>query len=86
MIKKRIIPVLLVEEGRLVQTKSFNNRVYLGDPINTVNIFNQKEVDEIIVLDIAASRLNTGANINLVKSLCSECFMPVAYGGGDQLT
>jgi len=82
MIKKRIIPVLLVEEARLVQTKKFNQKVYLGDPINTINIFNQKEVDEIIVLDIAASRLNTGANINLVKSLCNECFMPVAYGGG----
>lgn len=82
MIKKRIIPVLLVEEGRLVQTKKFSTRVYLGDPINTINIFNQKEVDEIIVLDITASRLNKGANVNLVKSLCNECFMPVAYGGG----
>ena len=82
MIKKRIIPVLLVEEGRLIQTKTFRESVYLGDPINTINIFNQKEVDEIIVLDIAASRLNTGANISLIKSLCSECFMPVAYGGG----
>ncbi len=82
MIKKRIIPVLLVEEGCLVQTKKFSKRVYLGDPINTIYIFNQKEVDEIIVLDIAASRLNTGANVDLVKSLCNECFMPVAYGGG----
>lgn len=82
MIIKRIIPILLVENGRLVQTKTFSDRVYLGDPINTISIFNQKEVDEIIVLDISASRLKTGANVNLVKSLCSECFMPVAYGGG----
>ncbi len=82
MNQKRIIPVLLVDDGCLVKTKSFQDKVYLGDPINTINIFNEKEVDEVIVLDISATKSKSGANFDLVESLCSECFMPLAYGGG----
>ncbi len=79
---KRVIPVLLVDGARLVKTKQFGAQVYLGDPINTLNIFNEKEVDEIIVLDISASRENRGVNFEFVKNICDECFMPLAYGGG----
>jgi len=82
VIKIRVIPVLLVEYGRLVKTRQFKNPVYLGDPINTVNIFNQKEVDELIFLDISRSRKGEGPNYQLIKSLAKECFMPFAYGGG----
>ncbi|MFN0161671.1 MAG: AglZ/HisF2 family acetamidino modification protein [Burkholderiales bacterium] len=77
-----MIPCLLVERGRLVKTVRFGNPTYIGDPINAVRIFNDKEVDELIVLDIGASRDGQAADLGLLRELASECFMPLAYGGG----
>jgi cyclase len=82
MVSKRIIPVLLLEDNYLVKTKQFKNPVYLGDPINAVKIYNEKEVDEIIIIDIKASSEKRGINFDLISEIASECFMPLAYGGG----
>ena len=81
-LKNRIIPLLLIHEGGLVKTVKFKNPKYIGDPINAIRIFNDKEVDEIIVLDIEASKNKKEPNYNLIKKFASECFMPVCYGGG----
>jgi len=77
-----VIPVLLLKESGLVKTVKFSNARYIGDPLNAVRIFNEKEVDELVVLDIDASLNSVGPNFDLVKELASECFMPLAYGGG----
>jgi imidazole glycerol-phosphate synthase subunit HisF len=82
MVFKRIIPVLLFKNDGLVKTVKFKKPNYIGDPINAVKIFNEKEVDEIIILDIDASKNNQGPNFDLLNSLASECFMPLTYGGG----
>ena len=79
---KRIIPVLLVQDGRLVKTRLFSDGIYLGDPINTITIFNEKEVDEIIVLDITSSKKGLGPNFEMIRCVYDECFIPLAYGGG----
>jgi imidazole glycerol-phosphate synthase subunit HisF len=78
----RVIPVLLLQHQKLVKTTQFKSPSYVGDPINTLKIFNEKEVDELVILDINATRLNEGPDISFVKSLTSECFMPLGYGGG----
>ncbi len=81
--RPRVIPVLLIDEGnRLVKTRCFRNPVYLGDPHNAVRIFNEKEVDEIIFLDICKSRNKRPPDIEYLKKLAGECFMPACYGGG----
>lgn len=82
MIKTRVIPILLIKENELVKTVKFNKPNYIGDPINTIKIFNDKGADEILVLDIMATTNNKGTNFSLVKSIASECFMPLTYGGG----
>lgn len=82
MLKKRLIPLLLLHENGLVKTTRFGNPSYVGDPINTIHIFNEKEVDELIVLDISASKNSRGPNFKLIEKLASECFMPLSYGGG----
>jgi len=82
MRRVRIIPALLMENGGLVKTIGFNERKYVGDPINTVKILNDKEVDEVVLLDIGASKNSTSPNIDLITEIASECFMPLAYGGG----
>lgn len=82
MLKSRVIPVLLLKEGGLVKTVKFSNPKYVGDPINAVKIFNDKEVDELIFLDIDASKENRGPNFDVIEDLADECFMPFAYGGG----
>lgn len=79
---KRIIPVLLIKDGGLVKSIKFKNYRYVGDPINAVKIFNEKEVDEIVILDIDATKEKRSPNFNLIKELASEAFMPLAYGGG----
>lgn len=81
MLKKRIIPILLLENNKLVKTINFKNPKYIGDPINAVKIFNEKTVDELVVLDIDASRTNQ-INFQLIKNLAGECRMPFTYGGG----
>lgn len=82
MIVNRIIPTLLLSKGRIVKGKNFKNHKYVGDPTNIVKIFNDKEVDELIVLDIDASRCNTPPDFEFTKLLSEECFMPLCYGGG----
>jgi len=82
MLYPRIIPCLLVKAKGLVKTVNFKNPKYVGDPINAVRIFNEKEVDELIVLDIDATLEKTEPDYNLIESLAMECRMPLCYGGG----
>lgn len=82
MLRNRVIPVLLVKDHGLVKTTKFENPQYVGDPINAIRIFNEKEVDELALLDISATPGNHGPNLELVEDVASECFMPLAYGGG----
>lgn len=82
MLKHRVIPCLLIHNGGLVKTKKFSNPRYVGDPINAIRIFNDKEVDELILLDISASKENREPNYELIEQLAGECFMPLCYGGG----
>lgn len=82
MLQTRVIPCLLLKDDGLVKTIKFKNPAYIGDPINTVRIFNEKEVDELIFLDIQASVLNSEPNYKLLAEIANECFMPLAYGGG----
>ncbi len=78
----RVIPVLQVQNGGLVKTIKFKKPQYIGDPVNAVKIFNEKEVDELVLLDIEATKLNKEPNFYLIEEVASECFMPLAYGGG----
>jgi len=82
MLRTRVIPCLLLKNDGLVKTLKFANPKYVGDPINAIRIFNDKEVDELIVLDIAASRERREPNYELIEHFAGECFMPLAYGGG----
>ena len=82
MLQARIIPCLLLHRGGLVKTESFKKPRYVGDPINAVKIFNEKEVDELIILDIDATVENHGPDYYLLEDIVSEAFMPVCYGGG----
>ena len=82
MLLKRFIPCLLLKENGLVKTVNFKNPSYVGDPINTVRIFNEKEVDELVFLDIEATPKKKEPNYKLLGEIANECFMPLAYGGG----
>ena len=82
MLRSRIIPCLLIHNKGLVKTVKFKEPKYVGDPINAVKIFNEKEVDELIVLDIDATKDNRGPNLKMIKNLADECRMPLCYGGG----
>lgn len=82
MLLPRVIPCLLLRNGGLVKTKRFANAQYVGDPRNVVKIFNEKEVDELLILDITATPERRAPNIGLIREIVSEAFMPVAYGGG----
>lgn len=82
MRRVRIIPVLTLQNERLVKTFRFKNPTYIGDPINAVKIFNEKEVDEIVILDITATKEKREPNYNKIEEIASEAFMPFAYGGG----
>lgn len=82
MLKHRVIPTLLLKQGGLVKTTKFKKPVYVGDPINAVRIFNEKEVDELIVLDIDANKEGKSPDYSLIGKIAGECFMPFAYGGG----
>ena len=76
------MPSLLLEGGRLVKTTRFEGASYVGDPVNAVRIFNEKEVDELVLLDISAREGGKGPDFALLRDISSECFMPLAYGGG----
>jgi cyclase len=78
----RIIPILLLNNNGLYKGIKFKNHKYLGDPINIVKIFNEKEVDELVLFDIKASLENRDPNFIMLKDIATECFMPLAYGGG----
>jgi len=82
MLRPRITPSLLVKNGGLVKTVNFGNPKYVGDPINAVKIFNEKEVDEIMVADIDASVHGKPPDYKLIRNLAAECRMPLCYGGG----
>ena len=82
MKRVRVIPVLLIQKEGLVKSVRFKNHKYVGDPINAIRIFNEKEVDEIIILDIGATAEKRPPNVQKVKSLAGEAFMPFGYGGG----
>lgn len=82
MLRSRIIPCLLVHDGGLVKTQRFKAPKYVGDPINAVKIFNEKEADELIVLDIDASVKGESPDYGLIGKLAVECRMPLCYGGG----
>ncbi|PLK27158.1 AglZ/HisF2 family acetamidino modification protein [Novosphingobium sp. TH158] len=82
MLRTRVIPCLLLRNRGLVKTIGFRQPKYVGDPINSVKIFNEKEVDELVLLDIAASRMDALPDEDLLADIVSEAFMPIAYGGG----
>lgn len=82
MLRPRIIPCLLVHNGGLVKTVGFEQPKYVGDPINAVRIFNEKEADELMVLDIDATVKQADPNLRLIAQFAAECRMPLCYGGG----
>ncbi len=82
MLIPRVIPSLLLIEESFVKTTKFRSPVYLGDPINVINLFNRFEVDEIALMDIRATLNNSGPNFALIEQLASECWVPLTYGGG----
>lgn len=82
MLRTRVIPVLLLKNAGLVKTRKFKEPKYVGDPINAVRIFNDKEVDELVFLDISATPQKKEPNFELIKDIATEAFMPFAYGGG----
>ena len=82
MLRPRVIPCLLVHEGGLVKTVGFKAPKYVGDPINAVKIFNEKEADELVVLDIDATVNGAEPNYKMIANLAAECRMPLCYGGG----
>jgi cyclase len=82
MLSLRVIPVLLLRNKGLVKTIGFSEYKYIGDPINAVKIFNDKEVDELVFLDIDASKTGAEPKYELISEIASECFMPLGYGGG----
>ena len=86
MLRPRIIPSLLLHNGGLIKTVRFREPKYVGDPLNAVRIFNEKEVDELIVLDINASTQGNEPDYELIANLAGECRMPLSYGGGVKTT
>ncbi len=82
MLNPRLIPCLLLHEGGVVKTVNFKNPNYIGDPLNAVKIFNEKEVDELIIIDIDATVQSKSPNYKLIEKLAAECRMPISYAGG----
>jgi cyclase len=82
VLRTRIIPTLLLRNESLVKTVRFGKFTYVGDPANTVRIFNELEVDELLFLDITASRERRSPNLKVLADIADECFMPLSYGGG----
>lgn len=82
MLQTRVIPALLLRDDALVKTVRFDKPGYIGDPVNTVRIFNELEVDELVFLDITATNENRTPNLRILHEIADECFMPLGYGGG----
>ena len=83
-LRHRVIPLLLLKDGGLYKTTRFAKPSYVGDPINAVKIFNEKEVDELIVVDIEATRSGRPPDFAMAEWLAEECFMPLCWGGGSR--
>ena len=82
MLRSRIIPCLLIHNNGLYKSVNFKNYKYVGDPLNAVKIFNEKRVDELMILDIDAAKLNKEPNYDLIKKIANQSRMPICYGGG----
>ena len=82
MRRVRVIPVLLLHKGGVVKSVNFKNYTYVGDPINAVKVFNEKEIDEIVIADIDASRTRRGPDMQKIREIAGEAFIPLAYAGG----
>jgi cyclase len=82
MLRPRIMPCLLIKNGGLVKTVKFSTPKYVGDPLNAVKIFNEKEADELIVLNIDATISGEAPDFKMIEHLAAECRMPLCYGGG----
>lgn len=82
MLRPRIVPALLIQDGGLVKTTAFQQPKYVGDPINAIRIFNEKEADELMVVDIDATTRGAPPNVRLIRQFAAECRMPICYGGG----
>lgn len=82
MLRTRVMPCLLLKNGGLIKTVKFKNDQYVGDPLNAVRIYNQKEVDELVVFDMSRTAEGKVIDFDLVEKIASQCFMPVCYGGG----
>ena len=82
MLIPRVIPCLLIDDGGMVKTRKFGKRTYLGDPVNVISLFNNFEVDEIVLLDISPSAAGRAPDVELVESVAEECWVPLTYGGG----
>lgn len=82
MLQHRVIPILLLDGEGLVKTVKFKKPKYVGDPINAIKIFNDKMVDELVFLDIRASKKGYSPNLQMLRNIAAECFMPLGYGGG----
>ena len=82
MLRARVIPCLQLRHDSLVKTVRFRKPAYIGDPVNTVRIFNELEVDELAFVDIRASLEGRGPNFAILREIADECFMPLSYGGG----
>lgn len=80
--RPRVIPIVLINDGYVIKTKAFRKPKYVGDPINTVKLFNEKGADELVLLDIGLSRSKKAIDFGFVEDIVSEAFMPVTYGGG----
>lgn len=86
MLRPRIVPCLLVHQSGLTKTVGFGQHKYVGDPVNAVKIFNEKEADELIVLDIDASATGASPNLRMISDISTQCRMPLCYGGGVRTT
>ncbi len=82
MYRNRIIPCLLLQKNVLVKTAKFQNPRYIGDPLNAVKIFNDKGADELLFIDIDASKKKKNMNFEILSKIASQSFMPLSYGGG----
>ena len=82
MLRKRVIPILQLNDDELIKSTKFKNHQYVGDPINAVRIFNEIKVDEIILLDVFKSKNKLDLNYEIIKDIADECRMPFTYGGG----
>ena len=82
MVQNRVLPCLLVQGGKLVKTVKYKHPQYVGDPVNAIKIFNEKEVDELMICDISRDRHSRGPDLEFIQRIANECFMPLTYGGG----